>query len=87
PGYQVIQSTIAVGSGGVQGKGYQQGTQSHNGFLEPYQQKPPDDLPWTPYQDPRGAGVPGHPEHHRGRVGWRAGQGVPAGHAVPQRLP
>ncbi|ASN80035.1 MULTISPECIES: FtsW/RodA/SpoVE family cell cycle protein [Deinococcus] len=32
-GYQVIQSTIAVGSGGVQGKGYQQGTQSHNGFL------------------------------------------------------
>ncbi|BDP43066.1 rod shape-determining protein RodA [Deinococcus aetherius] len=32
-GYQVIQSTIAVGSGGVQGKGYQQGSQSHNGFL------------------------------------------------------
>lgn len=32
-GYQVIQSTIAVGSGGVQGKGYKQGSQSHNGFL------------------------------------------------------
>ncbi|ACO47132.1 FtsW/RodA/SpoVE family cell cycle protein [Deinococcus deserti] len=32
-GYQVIQSTIAIGSGGVQGKGYKQGSQSHNGFL------------------------------------------------------
>ncbi len=32
-GYQVIQSTIAVGSGGVSGKGYRQGSQSHNGFL------------------------------------------------------
>jgi rod shape determining protein RodA len=32
-GYQVIQSTIAVGSGGVQGKGYKGGSQSHNGFL------------------------------------------------------
>lgn len=32
-GYQVIQSTVAVGSGGVQGKGYLQGSQSHNGFL------------------------------------------------------
>ncbi|PTA66848.1 FtsW/RodA/SpoVE family cell cycle protein [Deinococcus arcticus] len=32
-GYQVIQSTIAVGSGGMQGKGYKQGSQSHNGFL------------------------------------------------------
>lgn len=32
-GYQVIQSIIAVGSGGFQGKGYKQGTQSHNGFL------------------------------------------------------
>jgi rod shape determining protein RodA len=32
-GYQVIQSTIAVGSGGIQGKGYKQGSQSHNGFL------------------------------------------------------
>ncbi|MGM9321756.1 FtsW/RodA/SpoVE family cell cycle protein [Deinococcus aquaticus] len=32
-GYQVIQSTIAVGSGGLQGKGYKQGSQSHNGFL------------------------------------------------------
>lgn len=36
-GYQVIQSIIAVGSGGVQGKGYKQGSQSHNGFLpEPH---------------------------------------------------
>ncbi|WP_245528350.1 FtsW/RodA/SpoVE family cell cycle protein [Deinococcus maricopensis] len=32
-GYQVIQSTIAVGSGGMMGKGYKQGTQSHNGFV------------------------------------------------------
>lgn len=32
-GYQVIQSTIAVGSGGLQGKGYKEGSQSHNGFL------------------------------------------------------
>ncbi|WP_245901008.1 FtsW/RodA/SpoVE family cell cycle protein [Deinococcus yavapaiensis] len=36
-GYQVIQSTIAVGSGGFEGKGYKQGTQSHNGFVpEPH---------------------------------------------------
>ena len=32
-GYQVIQSTIAVGSGGMMGKGYKKGTQSHNGFV------------------------------------------------------
>ncbi|UBV42199.1 FtsW/RodA/SpoVE family cell cycle protein [Deinococcus taeanensis] len=32
-GYQVIQSVIAVGSGGLEGKGYKQGSQSHNGFL------------------------------------------------------
>ncbi|GGN40711.1 FtsW/RodA/SpoVE family cell cycle protein [Deinococcus daejeonensis] len=32
-GYQVIQSIIAVGSGGIEGKGYKQGSQSHNGFL------------------------------------------------------
>ncbi|MGI8747933.1 MAG: FtsW/RodA/SpoVE family cell cycle protein [Deinococcus sp.] len=32
-GYQVIQSTIAIGSGGMMGKGYLKGTQSHNGFL------------------------------------------------------
>lgn len=34
-GYQVIQSTIAVGSGGLTGKGYKQGTQSQLGFI-PY---------------------------------------------------
>ena len=34
-GYQVIQSTIAVGSGGLMGKGYKQGTQSQLGFI-PY---------------------------------------------------
>ena len=34
-GYQVIQSTIAVGSGGLLGKGYEQGTQSQLGFI-PY---------------------------------------------------
>lgn len=34
-GYQVIQSTIAVGSGGLFGKGYEQGTQSQLGFI-PY---------------------------------------------------
>lgn len=34
-GYQVIQSTIAVGSGGLWGKGYGQGTQSQLGFI-PY---------------------------------------------------
>jgi rod shape determining protein RodA len=32
-GYQVIQSTIAVGSGGLVGKGYKQGTQSQLGFI------------------------------------------------------
>ena len=32
-GYQIIQSTIAIGSGGMQGKGYGKGTQSHNGFV------------------------------------------------------
>lgn len=36
-GYQVIQSTIAVGSGGLLGKGYRQGTQSQLGFI-PYRQ-------------------------------------------------
>ncbi|MBX3142315.1 MAG: rod shape-determining protein RodA [Trueperaceae bacterium] len=36
-GYQVIQSTIAVGSGGLLGKGYMQGTQSQLGFI-PYRQ-------------------------------------------------
>jgi rod shape determining protein RodA len=34
-GYQVIQSTIAVGSGGLFGKGYGKGTQSQLGFI-PY---------------------------------------------------
>lgn len=34
-GYQVIQATIAVGSGGLLGKGYKQGTQSQLGFI-PY---------------------------------------------------
>lgn len=32
-GYNVIQSTIAVGSGGVWGRGYGRGTQSHLNFL------------------------------------------------------
>lgn len=32
-GYQVIQSTIAVGSGGLVGKGYKQGTQAQLGFI------------------------------------------------------
>ncbi len=36
-GYQVIQSTIAVGSGGMLGKGYKQGTQSQLGFI-PFRQ-------------------------------------------------
>ena len=36
-GYQVIQSTIAVGSGGLLGKGYKAGTQSQLGFI-PYRQ-------------------------------------------------
>jgi rod shape determining protein RodA len=36
-GYQVIQSTIAVGSGGLFGKGYGQGTQSQLGFI-PFRQ-------------------------------------------------
>lgn len=36
-GYQVIQSMVAVGSGGVQGKGYREGSQAHNGFVpEPH---------------------------------------------------
>ncbi len=32
-GFQVIQSTIAIGSGGVLGKGYGQGTQAQLGFI------------------------------------------------------
>ncbi|MDD3094719.1 MAG: rod shape-determining protein RodA [Candidatus Neomarinimicrobiota bacterium] len=32
-GYQVIQSQIAIGSGGLNGKGFLQGTQSHLNFL------------------------------------------------------
>ncbi len=32
-GYQYIQSRIAIGSGGVSGKGYRQGTQSQGGFV------------------------------------------------------
>ena len=32
-GYQIIQSKIALGSGGVWGKGFMQGTQSHLNFL------------------------------------------------------
>ena len=32
-GYHIIQSKIAIGSGGVFGKGYLQGTQSHLEFL------------------------------------------------------
>ena len=32
-GYQIIQSRIAIGSGGLAGKGYKQGTQSQLGFL------------------------------------------------------
>nr|WP_281377063.1 FtsW/RodA/SpoVE family cell cycle protein [Deinobacterium chartae] len=32
-GYQVIQSLIAVGSGGMMGKGYKQGTQTQKGFV------------------------------------------------------
>lgn len=36
-GYQVIQSTIAVGSGGLTGKGYREGTQSQLGFI-PFRQ-------------------------------------------------
>ncbi len=34
-GYQVIQSRIAIGSGGILGKGYRQGTQTQLGFI-PY---------------------------------------------------
>lgn len=36
-GYQVIQATIAVGSGGLTGKGYGQGTQGQLGFI-PFRQ-------------------------------------------------
>jgi rod shape determining protein RodA len=32
-GYQYIQSRIAIGSGGLNGKGYKQGTQSQGGFV------------------------------------------------------
>lgn len=32
-GYHIIQSTIAVGSGGIMGKGWQNGTQAHLDFL------------------------------------------------------
>lgn len=32
-GYHIIQSTIAIGSGGIMGKGWLQGTQSHLNFL------------------------------------------------------
>lgn len=32
-GYQLNQSIIAIGSGGIKGKGYKEGTQSHKGFV------------------------------------------------------
>ncbi len=32
-GYNVIQSTVAIGSGGLWGKGYLQGTQTHLNFI------------------------------------------------------
>jgi rod shape determining protein RodA len=32
-GYQIIQSKIAIGSGGLSGKGFLQGTQSYLDFL------------------------------------------------------
>ena len=32
-GWNIIQSKIAIGSGGIMGKGYSQGTQSHLGYL------------------------------------------------------
>ena len=32
-GYHIIQSQIAIGSGGVFGKSWMKGTQSHLGFL------------------------------------------------------
>lgn len=32
-GYHIIQSKIAIGSGGIEGKGFMQGTQSHLNFL------------------------------------------------------
>ena len=33
-GYHILQSKIALGSGGLFGKGFMQGTQSHLNFLE-----------------------------------------------------
>jgi rod shape determining protein RodA len=36
-GYNIIQSKIAIGSGGLTGKGFLQGTQSHLSFLPEYQ--------------------------------------------------
>ena len=35
-GWNIIQSKIAIGSGGFSGKGYLQGTQSHFGFFQKY---------------------------------------------------
>ncbi|GAA5501563.1 peptidoglycan glycosyltransferase MrdB [Deinococcus xinjiangensis] len=49
-GYQVIQSTIAVGSGGLQGKGYKQGSQSHNGFLP----EPQNDFAFATWAEEQG---------------------------------
>ena len=36
-GYNIIQSKIAIGSGGLCGKGFTQGTQSHLEFLPEHQ--------------------------------------------------
>lgn len=49
-GYQVIQSTIAVGSGGLQGKGYKQGSQAHNGFLP----EPQNDFAFATWAEEQG---------------------------------
>lgn len=49
-GYQVIQSTIAIGSGGLQGKGYMQGSQSHNGFLP----EPQNDFAFATWAEEQG---------------------------------
>jgi rod shape determining protein RodA len=49
-GYQYIQSRIAIGSGGLSGKGYKQGTQSQGGFVP----AAPTDFIFAPWAEEQG---------------------------------
>ena len=97
-GYQKVQSQIAVGSGGLSGKGYKNGSQSQLGYLparlrrrdDPAAALPPRSLAMSRDRardpGPRG-GLPGRGDHGRaglpGRVQCRDGGGIGARQGAP----